>query len=287
MTLRHFLVGALVLALLAVGGGIWLKHRDSNIIAGTLRDGHGRPLANIELILSSGDDRMGGKHATTMTDANGDYTTKLPRGSYDLFATATLRYDGQEVLAPLSSHKPDAGSVELPASGGARLDLDLVMSGQMPQTEGASYEDFFGGSVQVMEWWDGDGVAQPLADLRDDLEVTFHFEPVGPLLDGSEAKAFDRTRTVGELVNGSVVLGHDAVIEDIPLGSYVVTVSLATPGGGTIPLVMRDPSTGTNVGMDAVESATITVASLCEIRTAELNAPVSLPVGIATNYLQQ
>ena len=44
-----------------------------------------------------------------------------------------------------------------------------MMSGQIPQTAGASYADFFGGSVQVVEWWDGDGVAQPLHALRDDL----------------------------------------------------------------------------------------------------------------------
>jgi len=285
MTLRHFLVGALVLALLAVGAGIWLKHRDSNVITGTVRDGHDRPLANTEILLSSGDEKLGGKHAKTMTDGNGDYATKLPRGSYEVVAVATLSYEGQEVRAVLSPHEPGAGAIELPASGGARLDLDLMMSGQIPQTAGASYADFFGGSVQVVEWWDGDGVAQPLHALRDDLEVTFHFEPVGPLLDGSDAKAFDRTRTVGELINGSQVLGHDAVIEDIPLGSYVVSVSLATPAGGGIPLVMRDPSMGPNGGLDVVESATITVASLCEIGTGELAVPVSLPVGIPTNYL--
>ena len=278
MTWRHFLAGAVVLAMVALAGGVWLRQRDTNAITGTVRDSRGEPLADVEILLTSGMSEAGGKHVKVKTDGNGHYTTKLPRGDYQLDAYATLGYEGREVQVHLSPREYGSDSVTLPTSGGAKLDLDLKMSGQMPQTIGGSYDDYFGGSVVVTEWFDIDGAAQPLYVIRNDLEVTFHFVPVGPLLDGSEGKSFDVTRTVGELVSGTDALDHDAVLYDIPLGSYALTATLTGPSGEEYPLVMQDPST---TASSPVESVTIPLLLLCEVGCGDSSLSVRVPVGIA------
>jgi hypothetical protein len=281
MTWVHFVVGLLVLALVGAGAVVWLRHRDTNVITGTLRNSHGRAMPGVELLLTSGMAEVGGKHVVAMTDGNGNYTAKLPRGSYAVAAYATMAYEGQEVQVRVRPRVPGSDSFDLPKSGGADLDLVLGVSGPLPETTASSAEDFYGGVVAVTEWFDVDGVGQPLSVLRGELEVTFHFEPVGPLLDGSSIEPFDVTRTVNELVSGSDVLDHDEELYDIPLGSYLVTASLATPAGDALPLLLQDPLGGGG----QLESVTITLAMFCQYGCGDIAMGVSLPVGISSTYL--
>lgn len=276
---KKYRVLAPVLAvLLAVVGGVaWLHFRDSGVVSGTVYDNAGKPMPNVELLLMSGSSAPGAQ-IETMTDARGRYNGKLPRGSYQIEAFGTVVYDGNELQVLLSPRRPGSEVIDLPKSGGARLDLDFKTSGQRPDSTGAMYTDFFGGSLLVTAPWSEDGAVASLDYVPADMVVTFHFEPTGTLADGAPAEAFDVTRSIAELISSSQELGHSALLHDIPLGSYVVSATLADLSGD-IPLVFqaRDGS--------FVDSVLLPLESFCEGGCGPFSPLPRLAVGIDSSYI--
>jgi actin-like ATPase involved in cell morphogenesis len=276
----QIVAGAMAVVLLLVVGGIWFHYRDSNVVSGTLRDALGNVMPNVPIVVSTGDGLAGGDQIKTKTDAKGRYTGKLPRGSYAINASATLQFGGMAVEVLLVPHELGAEMVELPASGGATLDLDLKTSGQKPETNGGAWTDYFGGTLSINQWFtiDGDDPIAPLAAVRPDLEVTFHFEPIGPLLDGNPSAAFDVTRSIGDLISRSGILDHDEILYDIPLASYVITATLNGPSG-PIPLVLRyEPLSPPQ------DEVTIPMVALCG-QCITMTLSPHLEVGIDASYL--
>jgi hypothetical protein len=137
---------------------------------------------------------------------------------------------------------------------------------------------YYGYTAIVHDGYDYDGVVSSLSALREDLEVVFRFEPVGPLVDGSEGKPVVVTRTIGELLSGEEVLGHDSRLLDIPLGTHVLTVTLDVGDGTTIPLVLLSED-----GASWAESQTIRLAEVCTT-TCDISM-ATLQVGIESAYL--
>jgi hypothetical protein len=275
LTKYHGLAGVLAVVLAVVGGAVWLNFRDSNVVSGTVYDSQGEPMPDLELQITSGLSELGGKQIQTTTDAHGRYKGRLPRGSYKVDAYGTVAYEGLEVVVQLTPRKARSDVLDLPASGGAHLDLDFKTSGQRPDTTGVTAGDYFGGSVLISEPFVTDESVAPLWSLQEQLEVVFHFEPAGPRVDGTPSKAFDVTRTVGQLVSGSEVRGEGALLDDIPLGSYVLSATLQTLSG-PIPLTLQDADF--NVG----DTAPVPLAVICEYLCGGI---VTVPVGIDATYL--
>lgn len=267
------LAPVLAFVLAVVGAVVWLNFRDSNVVSGTVRTSDGEPMPDVELMLTGG---LLGEQINTMTDANGRFTGKLPRGSYELTAYGTVAYEGQEVQILLSPRTAQSNVFDLPASGGVTLDLVFNASGQRPETTGATHLDYFGGVIQVIQTNPGESPIAPLNYLRPDGVVTFHFEPTAPtLVDGTPAEAFDVTRTIEELTGHSEQLGHNHMLEDIPLGSYVITATFTYPGG-ELPM-------GLAVGLNFTDSLSVPLAAFCAV---DCTVPVVLTVGVDSSYLQ-
>jgi actin-like ATPase involved in cell morphogenesis len=276
----QFVAAAIAVVLLLVAGVFWFQHRDSNVVSGTLRDTHGKSMPNVELVVSKREGGNGSDYIRTRTDSNGGYTGLLPRGSYTVNASAHLERNGTAVEVPLVPHKFGAEVLELPTSGGATLDLDLKTSGRKPETSGGAVTDYWGGTLSIYQWFTTDG-NDPIASLdqvTSDLKVTFHFEPIGPLLDGSSSEAFDVTRSISDLVGQSGILDHDEVLYDIPLGTYVLTATLNAPSG-PIPLALRDGTPS-----PPQEQVTIPLVELCT-QCIESTSKASVEVGIDASYL--
>lgn len=277
LTWKHAAAGVLVLTLLLVAGVVWFNLRETNVVWGTLYNGNNEPMPNIELKLTSG---FMGEHIDTKTDGGGRFSGSLPQGSYAINAYGTVPFDGRGVQVELAFCDPGSGVVDLPANGGANLDLCLWTSGQMADKTGVSHTDYYGGIVQFTEWFSMDDArVVPLSQLRKDLEVSVHFEPEGPLIDGGESKAFDVTRTVEELLSGRATLNHDSIIYNIALGSYVVSAFLQGPSG-PIPLVVQD--TYLNTG----HSVTVSPAGFCQYGCGKSgSSTVMIAVGIEAVHL--
>ena len=270
---NRVLVAAAVIALV-VGGLVWLRQRDTNDVSGTLRDSRGEPLANASLVIQTDQDK---RQIKTTTDGDGHYSGSLPRGDYLVHAYVNVRYEGAVIAVYLARHS-GSGVIKLPASGGIDLDWDLRVSGERDSPPEFGTSAFYGYTVDVYDGYDYEGVVAGLSALREDLNVVFRFEPVGPLVDGSESKPVEVTRTVGELLSGEEILGHDSQLQDIPLGSHVLTATLDVGDGTTIPLVFLSDD-----GASWSESQTISLAEVCEI-TCE-STLFALEVGIDSTYL--
>jgi hypothetical protein len=269
----RLLIPAAVLALV-VGGLVWLHTRATDEISGTVRDSRGKPLANTSIVIST--DQLN-RQINAKTDGDGHYSSSLPRGEYLVEAYVNLPYEGGVVTVPLARHSgPD--TIKLPDRGGVDLDWDLKVSGERDDALGVGGPAFYGFTAAVYDGYDDTGAVSPLSALREDLKVTFRFKPVGPLVDGSEGKPLTVTRTIGELLGGGEILGHDGALEDIPLGSQVVTATLDVGDGTTIPLLFISDD-----GASWSESQTISLGVVCEA-TCDTST-VSLVMGIDSTYL--
>lgn len=180
------------------------------IAKGRVTDAHGNPLQGIEVFADN--TAYYNMNIFAVTDANGYYRIDLGNitpSSWRVGAYIDLEYNGVDVSHPL--HPSDA-AVFAGVTGAVR-DLTWLMTGATPEG------DNYGGLVYVYESFD----AETWIEDMDLVEVTF--EPLAPLLDGSQGETTVRRLDAGQ-------------ITDVAVTRYAVRARYLAPAGDPVDLLV-------------------------------------------------
>ena len=169
------------------------------VASGTVVDGLGKPLPNVEIVVDN--QLLYDSNETGKTDARGRYRIELPSFAATWHASATHSVEYHGTTYVFSLH-PNDDSAFAGNTGGVR-NFEWKLSGTRP-------DDGFYGAYVVGYTEPGD------FDLQvTDVELTL--VPDGPLVDGSK----------GETVSGKFVSTPDGdAVQDIPLGRYTISAEL-------------------------------------------------------------
>ncbi len=193
---------------------------------GRVVDAAGRPLTGAEVEVHNSVYMTSVK---TRVGANGQYTVKVPDGSWRVLGTYNAQFDGKTYCLQL---KPDDTEGFWAADGAVR-NLSLAIQGANAHPDGSPY----GGKLDV--------------ELRGFTPGTYQgtvtLVPQGPLMDGSTG------RTIA--LQGSVDIGGGGMagftVQDISLGKYAVTAELTDAAGAVTAVRVRvdndSPHRGTNI----------------------------------------
>lgn len=155
---------------------------------GEAKDYAGRPLEGVKVLIDHSIFFNAGVH--TVTNNQGKYQVKLTKGSWFAFATYEVVYNNKNYIFYL--HPDNAAGF---GGEGAVRNFEWKLVGTMPPPLSGTY----GGLVTIDHF---PGV------YIDETEIEFVFEPIGPLVDGSQ----------GAIINCQV--NNSSSIEDVPIGRY-------------------------------------------------------------------
>lgn len=163
-------------------------------VKGVARKQNGEPLSNVRITADHSIFFNSG--ITTQTNNSGEYSLKVPEGSWYVFAQHQVDYNGKQYTFYL--HPDNATGF---GGEGAVRNFEWRLAGEMQQPLSGNY-----GGLVTFDNYPGEGV------LNEDA-IEFTFQPVGPLIDGSNGTAFT-TRS------------PDAYqIKGIPVGRYRVSAT--------------------------------------------------------------
>ncbi len=227
-------------------------------VSGVVLDTQGRPLAGARVYLSGTTFTQGQKTSfETVTKADGTYSLRVPDGRYSAKASQTVTFNGATysfILYPLSGNP----KTEVDSSEGGSLDFQWRLSGLSAYSGAGATKplDFYGASIELSycglpaeaycrsSYTDLTPGAAPAGS-----QISVTLTPTGPLVDGSAGKpvVFQfpvsplRPDYPGGVGGGRLVLGqnweyHSKDMNDIPLGTYMLSVTATLPDGRTQPL---------------------------------------------------
>ncbi|MFC5407705.1 carboxypeptidase-like regulatory domain-containing protein [Larkinella bovis] len=219
--LKHFLLMAALLSMAActkpgLEGPKETDKPGEGIVKGRVVDAQGKPVAKAEIVASSTDHYN--RTATGYTDANGNYSFKVPTGvaagSYSVDGSVTIRYQNKNFKMALYQEDTRVFS----AYDGAVRNFVFRLTGKrtVDADETASP---LGAKLEVHHQVD--------RVVYENLEITL--EPVGPLVDGSTGKKIVR-----------MMPKNSYYLDDIPVGRYKITA--------------RDKGTGKPLGVSIQDS---------------------------------
>lgn len=167
-------------------------------VRGWTLDREGNPLDDVQIVV---DDTLFVDSAVTgHTDEQGYYELAVGDGSWRTYATHFVEYEGRTFEVQLHPLQFDTFA----GVDGAVCNFEWRLQGERPAPMVGTY----GGTVYAY--------ADSSVAMATDLELLF--EPVGPLIDGSEGE--------------TLVLRPDSggLIEDVPIGRYAISVVNARTG---------------------------------------------------------
>lgn len=193
---------------------------EPGVVKGVVRNSQGQPLAGARLEVVDASNRYGSSIATS-TDASGAYRVNVPVGSWVVYGSYPLNYNGTQLCLPLE----DDNAEGFWHADGAVRNFTLKISGERRFSDGSL--GHWGGTLVVNTRFGSDPWG------NDPLQATLRFvlEPDGPLMDGSTGDRVVRT--------GTVNLRDNFEIGDIPLGRYWVEAGLVEANGAVTPLLVR------------------------------------------------
>lgn len=238
---------------------------EPGFITGTVFDTQGRPLAGAGVLITGTTFEQGQRtEFETVSGADGTYSVRVPDGRYQAKAWIDLEFGGtffSRLLHPLSG-KPSA---EVDSTVGGNLDFQWRLSGLTAYSTppGEDDTDFYGASIDLSycglpadAYCDAAYDAFPEAPIAPGGSVVeVLLTPTGPLIDGTagqplrysfEVAAQDAEYPYGGAPNqpadypggggGRTVLGadwpyHSTALNDIPLGSYLLSATATLPDG--------------------------------------------------------
>lgn len=218
---------------------------EPHVVAGTVRTADGRPLAGATIRVAGSTGAGRGTTVKTTTDARGRYRVAVPPGHYDVDGFADIAYDG-ETYRELWLERVGAGCGRVLSDRGIVRHFVLRLSGlkrcinNPDPNEPGSYHGAYLTALSS---------ALPAASV-----VTFTFQPLGPLADGTAGRPLTFTRTGAALARGGGTIGETSFLHDIPLGRYRVTAAVRGADGRRAPLRLAVTDGGDQEG-EAIEVA--------------------------------
>ena len=218
-----FRLVAVLLASSALVAGARASGSERAVVAGTVVDSHGRPMAGAKIRLE------GPNEYHAVTDTEGRYSLRVPVERYTIHAFFQARYRGETFLLPL--HPTDNRNDEVDVEGGVVKNFRWQLSGLMPGHPREDPLSYYGAYVKMrIPFLDG------LAQISPASLVTFTITPVAPRIDGTQGRAAQVRVRVGELD------GPRGTIVDIPIGVYALEAVLTLPDGRNHRLVLSENS---------------------------------------------
>lgn len=202
---------------------------EPGVIKGRAVDQQGDPVAGAQIRLTGYTGAFTGTDENLVTDASGAYRIEVPNGSYEVFATATVEFEGEPYVMNLRPADGDCEPRE--SAAGIVKDMVLTLSGlQMcfdyvdPDIE----DSYYGGPVSLL-------YGRPRS-LPADATLSFSLEPVGMLADGSAGERLQYERTALAMETTFGPLEDQGILHDIPLGRYRISGTATLPDGSSQPL---------------------------------------------------
>jgi hypothetical protein len=184
---------------------------------GMVKDGSGKPLAGAKILTEMS--AVGGfkTSASGTTDANGVYDFAIPAGAGRIVMTGyTARYNGRSYGLPL--HPADGQCEDFSSANGHVENFVLrnygVADPDRAEEEPNYFGNYYGGGISV--YWLVDDIPQ-----GGTMEIIL--TPKAPLLDGSKGRTL-----VYRIPNDQH--GGNLMLNDIPIGRYVMTAQLWEDG---------------------------------------------------------
>ncbi|WP_181392103.1 carboxypeptidase-like regulatory domain-containing protein [Deinococcus irradiatisoli] len=227
-------------------------------VSGVVLDPQGRPLPGARVYLTGTTFTQGQKTSfETQTGTDGTYAVRVPDGRYSAKVSQTVTYNGTTysfILYPLSGNP----RTEVDSSEGGSLDFQWRLSGLSAYSAPGASEptDYYGASINLSycglparAYCGADYTALTPGAAPGGSQITVTLTPTGPLVDGSAGKPVVFSFPASPLrpdypagsSGGRLVLGQDwpyqaKNMNDIPLGTYTLTVTARLPDGRTQPL---------------------------------------------------
>lgn len=206
-------------------------------LKGYVKDLNGKPLRGAAIGLGS--IRVGYSRVVsqTLTDARGYYELDLPLNS-PKFHFAAYALDYGEGRAAMALHPADGNLDDNPPIEGGVENFVLLPYGiadRALMAENSNYgRSFYGGSIELLI-----GTADPAAHVSFNVGkfmpgsvIEIKLAPLGPLIDGSAAKAFIIRKRMDENTRNQLF------INNIPVGKYSISIR---SGGRPVGMKQRLP----------------------------------------------
>lgn len=170
---------------------------------GQVVDTRGNPVAGAKILLDN--TVFYASYINGSTDQDGRYRIKVQPGAWKAEATLTTTYNGQTYTLPLHPDNVDGFDDE-----GAIRNFSWKLEGRRP---GNDYT-YYGGLIQLTDDF----------DFHDMGGVELTLTPSGPLIDDSDGRTL-------RLRPGDHYWVDRYLVEDIPIGRYIVRATLIGEGG--------------------------------------------------------
>lgn len=211
---------------------------EPGIAKGRVTDEQGDPISGARLALTGYTGGSNGHDDGLVTNAEGEYRVEVPDGSYEIFGTGPITFEGATYVMNL---RPADGDCS-PGRGADGIVKDMVLALSGPHLCFDSFDpdqpdSFAGATINLLH-------LSPRT-LPADASATFTLEPVGALADGSTGRVLTFTRTAAGLESSFGTLGTTADLPDIPLGRYRMSGVAVLSDGSQQTLRFRPDDWGT------------------------------------------
>ena len=196
-----------------------------NVISGTTQDTQGHPLQGVDIFIEGITAAGEQVHYDASTDANGAYSVTVAPGNYYVHANVSVNFENVTWSLPLD---PTDGSNQMvDPSNGITKDFAWKLQGQVPDSDGTHYTDYYGAALTLN--------LSILSSVPAGSTFTFTLTPNGALIDGSVGHPLPFQRTVEQINTpyGGVPLDQTGYLSGIPIGDYTISGQVTAPDGTT------------------------------------------------------
>jgi hypothetical protein len=169
---------------------------------------------------------------TATPGENGVYSSDVPEGTYKIWATADIEYNGRSFVLPLA---PEDGKDQHAAHNSAKgivKNFKLRLTGLKPGAKRGQYGSYWGQGILLFDADQGFDPANKLATKHPGSRVVVRLEPKGALIGGATTEPI----TLETPSDGLHINDPRCKHLDVPLGDYTATAKLVTKDGKELPL---------------------------------------------------
>jgi hypothetical protein len=202
---------------------------------------------------------MNARRWTGTTDANGNFAIRLGNGRHSMTGRVLYTSGGRRQYLNIW------GSAQFRLPSAVRtVTFNFKTTGKRPGYSGTQWPDYYGGAILVGNYNINASFIPPSADLN------FTLVPQGLLADGTRGSAILAHFTYADFQTGSSgVIGQNAYLYDIPLGTYTMQAEISWPGFGTRQLRVLDGGEQDSGGLIVFDSTVALEPALAKVYLAD------------------